>query len=103
MDQPSSTAVSTSVCVSVTHAISIEHDAYVALGQRIDRFMLNPFNPVCPSVCSVRQPLLCACAVPAQERSDGGGVGGKPKREKHSSYEQRANGQRGPALTGDQE
>lgn len=50
-DQPSSAAVSTSVCISVTHAISIQHDAYIALGQRIDRFMLNPFNPVCLCEC----------------------------------------------------
>lgn len=49
-DQPSSAAVSTSVCISVTHSMSIQHDAYIALGQRIDRFMLNPFNPVCVCV-----------------------------------------------------
>ena len=58
--------------------------------------MLNPFTPASVRVCVSAS--LCPCSVPAQERRDGGGVGGEPRRKNHSSYElvkQRANGQRG--------
>lgn len=42
----------------VTHAVSIQHDAYIALAQRVDRFALSPFNPDC--LC-VRACVYCMC------------------------------------------
>lgn len=77
----------------VTHAVLIQHDAYIALAQRVDRFMLSPFNPDCLCVCVCQPVSGPSCVMPARERRVGGGVGGKDP-EKETSFVQRANGQR---------
>lgn len=52
----------------VTHAVSIQRDAYIALAQRNDRFMLSPFNPdcLCVCVCCMCVSLALAACVPCQ-------------------------------------
>lgn len=75
-DRPATAAVSTSVCISVTLTqFQFSMKADIALGQRINTFMLNPFSPIAPSVHVCVS--ASACPVRAQERRDGGGVGGE--------------------------
>ena len=101
VDWRAAAAVSTSVCISDTHAFPIQHES-------LNRFMLNPFALMCVSLCLCVFVCVCVCVCEplfpgsflAQERRDGGGVG-EPQRKKHFSFtvaKQRSNGQRAPPL-----
>lgn len=65
VDQPATAAVSTSVCISVTLTqFQFSMKADIALGQRINTFMLNPLTPVYHSLCAY----MCVCVSPCLSR-----------------------------------
>ena len=52
VDQPSSAAVSTSVCVSVTHAISIQHESLHSIRTKNRQIYVKSLYPcLCACVC----------------------------------------------------